>query len=100
MIVQINVPDSLDMMLTGKMVKADKARKLGLVDQVVNPLGPGLKSPEARTLEYLEEVAIATAKQIASGKLKVTRQRPLTESKAMINIVLNIGIKPFLLSIF
>ncbi|CAG2183446.1 unnamed protein product, partial [Oppiella nova] len=43
------------------------------------PLGPGLKSPEARTLEYLEEVAIATAKQIASGKLKVTRQRPLTE---------------------
>ncbi|CAG2120545.1 unnamed protein product, partial [Medioppia subpectinata] len=75
----ISVPNSLDMMLTGKMIKADKARKMGLVDQVVNPLGPGLTSPEERTLEYLEEVAIFTAKQIASGKLKVSRQRPLTE---------------------
>ncbi|XP_054152913.1 trifunctional enzyme subunit alpha, mitochondrial-like [Oppia nitens] len=75
----INVPESLSMMLTGKMVKADKARKLGLVDQLVSPLGPGLKPPEVRTLEYLEEVAIETAKQLASGKLKINRKRPLSE---------------------
>lgn len=41
-----SVPTALDMMLTGKSVKADKAKKLGLVDLVVQPLGPGLASPE------------------------------------------------------
>ena len=41
-----SVPTALDMALTGKMVKADKAKKLGLVDALVNPLGPGLKDPD------------------------------------------------------
>lgn len=41
-----SVPTGLDMMLTGKTLRADKARKLGLVDLVVQPLGPGLDSPE------------------------------------------------------
>lgn len=36
---QINVPDALDMMLTGKTIRADKAKKLGLVDALVDPLG-------------------------------------------------------------
>jgi len=47
---------------------------------LISCLGPGLKPPEERTLEYLEEVAIFTAKQIASGKLKINRKRPLPES--------------------
>ena len=33
------IPTALDMMLTGKTIKADKAKKMGLVDQVVQPLG-------------------------------------------------------------
>ena len=33
-------------------------------------LGPGLKSSEDRTLEYLREVAVQAAKDLASGKLK------------------------------
>lgn len=41
-----SVPTALDMMLTGKSLKADKAKKLGLVDLVVKPLGPGLAAPE------------------------------------------------------
>ncbi|XP_054152912.1 trifunctional enzyme subunit alpha, mitochondrial-like [Oppia nitens] len=72
----INLTESLSMMLTGKMVKADNAYKLGLVDQLVMPLSSGL---EVKTLEYLEEVAIETAKQLASGKLKINRKRPLNE---------------------
>lgn len=36
---QIGLPDSLDMMLTGKNIRADKAKKMGLVDMLVNPLG-------------------------------------------------------------
>jgi len=34
-----SVPAALDMILTGKSVKADKAKKLGLVDMTVDPLG-------------------------------------------------------------
>lgn len=43
-----SVPDALDMALTGKNVNANKAKKIGLVDQLVAPLGPGLATPEQR----------------------------------------------------
>lgn len=69
----VGVPNALDMALTGKTVKADKAKKLGLVDGLVNPLGPGVGAPDANTLAYLEEVAIKRAKDLASGDLKVNR---------------------------
>jgi enoyl-CoA hydratase/long-chain 3-hydroxyacyl-CoA dehydrogenase len=42
------LPNSLDMMLTGKTLKADKAKKFGIVDQLVDPLGPGLNTAEIR----------------------------------------------------
>lgn len=66
-----SVPTALDLELTGKNVKADKAKKLGIVDLLVAPLGPGLKSAEENTMEYLEETAIRAAKDLASGTLKV-----------------------------
>ena len=69
------------MMLTGKQLSAERAKRIGLLDQLINPLGPGLKSPEENTLEYLEEVAVDVAKQLASGKLKPNRKRPLVESE-------------------
>lgn len=77
----INVPDALQMMLMGKNIRPAKAKKMGLVDAVVDPLGPGVAPPDVRTLEYLEEVAIQTAKDLASKKLKINRKRPLTERK-------------------
>lgn len=70
-----SIPTALDMELTGKQVKADKAKKLGIVDALVAPLGVGLKSAEENTMEYLEKVAIQTARDIASGKLKVNREK-------------------------
>ena len=36
---QIGLPDALDLCLTGKNVRADKAKRLGLVDMLVDPLG-------------------------------------------------------------
>lgn len=69
------VPNALDLALTGKTVKADRAKKLGIVDLLVDPLGPGLDSSEARTLQYLEEVAIGVARDLAAGKLKVDRSK-------------------------
>lgn len=77
-----SIPTVLDLALTGKTIKADRAKKMGLVDLLVDPLGPGLNSATANTIEYLEKVAIATAKDLASGKLKVNRQKTGLTAKA------------------
>lgn len=69
----IALPTALDMMLTGKMLKADKAKKAGLVDVIVNRLGPGVSTPEENTMRYLEETAVNIARDLATGKLKVER---------------------------
>ncbi|CAG0895777.1 unnamed protein product [Darwinula stevensoni] len=75
----IALPTALDMILTGRTIKADKAKRIGLVDSLLMPLGPGTKPAEQRTLELLEDVAIQTALSLASGELKVNRKRPLVE---------------------
>ncbi|KAK6023880.1 fatty acid oxidation complex, alpha subunit [Ostertagia ostertagi] len=84
----VSIQNALDMMLTGKKVKADKAKKIGLVDSVVQPLGDGILPAAENTHKYLEKIAVDTARQIADGSLKVTRVRPLVErlmNKAMTN---------------
>ena len=53
----VGLQKAMDMMLTGKDVRPDKAKKMGLVDLVVAP-------------ESLEQVAIDTALGIANGKIK------------------------------
>ena len=58
----IGYPDALDCILTGKNLRADKAKKLGLVDLVVD--GPSLES-----------VAIAQAKGLANGTVKKTTKK-------------------------
>lgn len=70
-----SIPNALDMELTGKVLKADRAKKVGLVDLLVNPLGPGLDSGEQNTIQYLETVAIQVAKDLSNGKLKVNREK-------------------------
>uniref|UniRef100_F7FRK6 enoyl-CoA hydratase n=1 Tax=Macaca mulatta TaxID=9544 RepID=F7FRK6_MACMU len=76
---EVGVPAALDMMLTGRNIRADRAKKMGLVDQLVEPLGPGLKPPEERTMEYLEEVAITFAKGLADKKISPKRNKGLVE---------------------
>jgi enoyl-CoA hydratase/long-chain 3-hydroxyacyl-CoA dehydrogenase len=66
----IGLQASLDLMLTGKNVAADKAKKLGLVDQVTDPFA-------------LEGAAIAAAQQLAAGSLK-----PKKKAKSLVNRVL------------
>jgi enoyl-CoA hydratase/long-chain 3-hydroxyacyl-CoA dehydrogenase len=57
----IGVAEAMDMILTGKNLKAEKAKKMGLVDLVVDAAS-------------LEEVAVMQAKGLAAGKVK-THQR-------------------------
>uniref|UniRef100_A0A8C8Z056 enoyl-CoA hydratase n=1 Tax=Prolemur simus TaxID=1328070 RepID=A0A8C8Z056_PROSS len=77
---EVGVPAAFDMMLTGRNIRADRAKKMGLVDQLVEPLGPGLKPPEERTIEYLEEVAVTFAKGLADKKISPKRDKGLVET--------------------
>uniref|UniRef100_A0AAQ5ZC15 Trifunctional enzyme subunit alpha, mitochondrial n=1 Tax=Amphiprion ocellaris TaxID=80972 RepID=A0AAQ5ZC15_AMPOC len=71
----VGLPSAFDMMLTGRNIRADKAKKMGLVDHLVDPLGPGLKSPEERTIDYLEEIAIECARGIANKKIPLRKEK-------------------------
>ncbi|XP_018119632.1 trifunctional enzyme subunit alpha, mitochondrial [Xenopus laevis] len=75
----VGLPTAFDMMLTGRNIRADRAKRMGLVDQLVDPLGPGLKSPEERTIEYLEEVAVDTARGIARKKISLKKEKGLIQ---------------------
>jgi len=57
----VGLQATLDMILTGKNIRPDKAKKMGLVDLVVDA-------------PALETVAITTAQQLAAGKLKVREE--------------------------
>uniref|UniRef100_A0A2K5J075 Trifunctional enzyme subunit alpha, mitochondrial n=1 Tax=Colobus angolensis palliatus TaxID=336983 RepID=A0A2K5J075_COLAP len=74
----VGVPAAFDTMLTGRNIHADRAKKMGLVDQLVESLGPGLKLPEEQTIKYLEEVAITFAKGLAD-KISPKRDKGLVE---------------------
>ncbi|OQR87930.1 trifunctional enzyme subunit alpha, partial [Thraustotheca clavata] len=66
----VGLQASLDMMLTGKNIKPDKAKKMGLVDQVADPFA-------------LENAAIEMAESLASGKAKKSKK-----AKSLLNRVL------------
>ncbi|XP_033846438.1 hydroxyacyl-CoA dehydrogenase trifunctional multienzyme complex subunit alpha a [Periophthalmus magnuspinnatus] len=75
----VGLPGAFDMMLTGRNIRADKAKKMGLVHQLVDPLGPGVKPAEERTIEYLEEVAVDLAKGIVNKKVPLTKEKSLVQ---------------------
>jgi enoyl-CoA hydratase / long-chain 3-hydroxyacyl-CoA dehydrogenase len=58
----VGLQNAMDMMLTGKEIRPDKAKKMGLVDLVVAP-------------QSLQQVAIEQAEQLAAGKLKPSRKK-------------------------
>jgi 3-hydroxyacyl-CoA dehydrogenase / enoyl-CoA hydratase / 3-hydroxybutyryl-CoA epimerase len=58
----IGIAQALDLILTGKSVRAPKARKLGLVDEVV---------PKA----ILVEIARRRARELGSGELRIERNK-------------------------
>lgn len=78
-----NITNTLDMVLTGRTLKADKAKKVGIVDLLVDPLGPGLGTPQEKTREYLERVSIQVAQELAAGKLKVERGPKILMDKVL-----------------
>lgn len=61
---KLSLPDALDLVLTGKEVKVKKAKSLGLVDDVVEPLGPGSQPTEERNIDYLRSIAVQRVKYV------------------------------------
>ena len=61
------------MTVCGCLVGAEKAQKLGYLNSVVEPVGPGLKSAKEASLELLKNVAIQNALKLADE----TRKNPL-----------------------
>ena len=57
----VGLQNAMDMMLTGKEIRPDKAKKMGLVDQVVAP-------------QSLQQVALDAARQLAEKTLKPKRK--------------------------
>lgn len=87
----VGVPAALDMALTGKNIKPKKAKKMGLVNQIVEPLGPGLMDSETATRKYLESVAVQAAKDLASGKVKKAKKKKGGLQDSVVDGVLGIG---------
>lgn len=94
------VQNVLDLTLTGKKIKADKAKKIGIVDRVIQPLGDGLGPAAENTHKYLEEIAVKAAQELANGKLKINRdkgfmhkatQAVMTNSLFLDNVVLKMA---------
>uniref|UniRef100_A0AAV1UYG9 Trifunctional enzyme subunit alpha, mitochondrial n=1 Tax=Peronospora matthiolae TaxID=2874970 RepID=A0AAV1UYG9_9STRA len=67
----VGIQAALDMMLTGKNVKPDKALKMGLVNQVAD-------------VYALESAAVEAAEQLADGRLKQAKSK----KKSLVNRVL------------
>jgi len=86
------IPNSLDMALTGKTLNAKKAKKVGLVDAVVEHLGPGAGTDQAATThKYLEEIAIDTAKKLGNGTMKLPNRAPKNFQKKAENFAFGLG---------
>lgn len=65
-------------------MRADKAKKLGLVDLLVDPLGPGIKPQEEMNVEYMEQVAVDIARSLASGSMSLpSREHKWTNMKGI-----------------
>jgi len=58
----VGFKEATPMILTGKELRADKAKKIGLVDLVVDPFA-------------LEAVAVEQARQLGSGELKLKKKK-------------------------
>ncbi|CAF5190525.1 unnamed protein product, partial [Rotaria magnacalcarata] len=61
---KLSLPDALDLVLTGKEIKVKKAKSMGLVDDIVEPIGPGLQPTEQKNIDYLRSVAVQKAKYV------------------------------------
>ncbi|CAD5121981.1 DgyrCDS10432 [Dimorphilus gyrociliatus] len=72
----LSLPDAFDMMLTGKNIRPDKAKTIGLVHMLIDPKGASdSKESKEATRKHLEQVAIETAKGLVDGSIQALPRR-------------------------
>lgn len=79
----VGIQGALDMALTGKNIPARKAKRMNLVDHLVEPLGPGLQDPETATMQYLENIAIDVARGLSAGTVKIPERKHAFQERAI-----------------
>lgn len=63
---------ALDLMMTGKQLNVTKAKKMNVIDAIVDPLGPGIQDSGVQTMDYLKLAAIKTVEGLVNGSIKKT----------------------------
>lgn len=74
----VGAPTALPMILTGQTINAKKAKKIGLVDDVLPAIGEGDRSAAEATIEFLERSAITAARGLVDGTIKKKAPKGLT----------------------
>ncbi|CAF5053128.1 unnamed protein product, partial [Rotaria magnacalcarata] len=64
----LSLSDALDLILTGREIKAKKAKAMGLVDFLVEPLRSDVQNIEEENIAYLRSIAIQKVKQLIVKK--------------------------------
>jgi len=73
----LRIPDmtmdqALPLLMQGKSLNATKAKKMKIVDALVDPLGPGIQEPGMNTMDYLKSTGIKTVHGLVNGSIKKT----------------------------
>ncbi|OAF70177.1 hypothetical protein A3Q56_02073 [Intoshia linei] len=70
--------DAIDLMMTGRRINAKKAKKLGLVNQVVSKLGPGVNYDSSKeTMAYLRQIGLEKVEELVKNKdKKIPKRKP------------------------
>ncbi|CAF1300207.1 unnamed protein product [Rotaria sordida] len=92
----LSLSDALDLILTGKEIKAKKAKAMGLVDILVEPIRSDVQDMEEQNIEYLRSIAIRKVKEIVVQK-PTKRKFGLMENIKSI-IMLNSYVRNYILS--
>lgn len=66
----VGMDKALPLMLTGSSLRPKKAKSMGVVDLLVDSLGPGVAPSEDATIELLEAAAIQAARGLAAGEIQ------------------------------
>ncbi|CAF0737229.1 unnamed protein product [Rotaria sordida] len=92
----LSLSDALDLILAGKEIKAKKAKAMGLVDILVEPIRSDVQDIEEQNIEYLRSIAIRKVKEIVVQK-PTKRKFGLMENIKSI-IMLNSYVRNYILS--
>ncbi|CAF3509502.1 unnamed protein product [Rotaria sp. Silwood1] len=92
----LSLSDALDLILTGKEIKAKKAKEMGLVDIVIEPIQSDVQNIEEQNIEYLRSIAIQKVKELVVQK--PSKRKPGLMENIKSTIMLNSYVRNYILS--